>query len=213
MFFKGNLFNGDSSSPFQQNSSVTNFSTHQGNRSAPQSVLRSLIEQILKTGMMSLEDQLKIHKICDSEATLCLEDYVALELLRKSLSAGKIQPPQQKHIHNAMEQLVRDEILIQLRALPMEERSLPDLGDIQAYVLNRLPPLYATSEEGLHHQRQQALDCLNRLIKKQVSMAIDVIVQQQESLTERTPLSEEICKLYEYLPKLPFKQNDVDITE
>ncbi len=212
MFFKGNPFNSGSSSPSHQ-SSPTDFLTGQANESAPKSVLRSLIEQILKTGVMTLENQLKIHKICDSGATLCLEDYMALELLRKSLSAGKIQPPKQKHIHNVMEQLVMDEIMAQLGTISIEERSLPDLGDIQAYVLNRLPSLYATSEEGLHYQRQQALDHLNEVIKQQVSMAINTIAQQQEPFTERTPLSERVCKLYEHLPTSPFKQNSFDVSD
>ena len=60
-------------------------STHQGAGKGTKSELCALIEQILQTGVMSLEDQLRIHRICDLETAFSLEEYMALELLRKSL--------------------------------------------------------------------------------------------------------------------------------
>ena len=47
-----------------------------------------------------------------------------------------------------------------------------DVGDIAAYALNRLPPLYATTEEGAKYQRQRAKEELQDLITQQVSAAL-----------------------------------------
>jgi len=42
-----------------------------------------------------------------------------------------------------------------------------DVGDIAAYALNRLPPLYATTEEGASYQRLRATEELQELIGHQ----------------------------------------------
>ena len=172
--------------------------------------LSMLIEQILQSGVMSIDEQLRIYQLCDSDTSLSMEDYLALELLRKSLASGKIQPPQQKHVYNAMEQLVKDEILKQLVELNLNNNVVSDVGDILAYALNRLPSCYATSEEGLNYQRQQAKERLDGLIKQQVSIAINTIVGKRDPFSQRTPLSEDVCKRYKHLPTVPWDNNLLD---
>jgi hypothetical protein len=60
-----------------------------------------------------------------------------------------------------------------------------DLGDIAAYALNRLPPLYATTEEGATYQRQRAKEELQGLIAQQVGEAIARNLDRPEFFPER----------------------------
>jgi hypothetical protein len=59
------------------------------------------------------------------------------------------------------------------------------LGDIAAYALNRLPPLYATTEEGANFQRENARGDLSALIADQVQQAISRNLDQPDFYPER----------------------------
>ena len=61
-------------------------------------------------------------------------------------------------------------------------------GDIAAYALNRLPPLYATTEEGANFQRSKAKEELDELISKQVEEAIGRYLDRPEFYPERQVL-------------------------
>lgn len=208
MFFKKRS---QESKPLEQQHDLGANSLNTSKRSeTSKSELSLLVDQIMQAEMMSTKEQLRIYQLCDSNSSPSVEDYLALENLREALASGKIKPPQQKHVHNAMEQLVKDEILQQFNSLNIEENARADLGDIQAYALNRLPSLYATSEEGLNYQRQQAQESLNGLIKRQVNIALNTIMERQEPFDKHTPLSEEMVKLYEHLPIPLLDQNDIN---
>jgi hypothetical protein len=60
-----------------------------------------------------------------------------------------------------------------------------DVGDIAAYALNRLPPLYATTEEGASYQRQRAKEELQNLIHEQVECAVSRYLDRPEFFPER----------------------------
>ncbi|NET48004.1 MAG: late competence development ComFB family protein, partial [Merismopedia sp. SIO2A8] len=60
-----------------------------------------------------------------------------------------------------------------------------DLGDIAAYALNRLPPLYATTEEGADYQRSRAKEELQDLIAEKVDEAIARNMKQPDFFPER----------------------------
>jgi hypothetical protein len=66
---------------------------------------------------------------------------------------------------------------------------LLDVGDISAYALNRLPPLYATTEEGADFQRERAKDDLKTLISEQVEQAISLYLDRPEFHPERQVIS------------------------
>jgi hypothetical protein len=63
------------------------------------------------------------------------------------------------------------------------------VGDIAAYALNRLPPLYATTEEGANYQRQRAKEELQNLIQQQVSDAIARYLDRPEFFPERQAIT------------------------
>ena len=64
-----------------------------------------------------------------------------------------------------------------------------DVGDIAAYALNRLPPLYATTEEGANYQRQRAREELQNLIQEQVAEAISRYLDRPEFFPERQAIT------------------------
>ena len=57
---------------------------------------------------------------------------------------------------NAMEPLAIEEIERQMQQLHPDVASLINKADAIAYALNRLPPLYATTEEGWKWQQERA---------------------------------------------------------
>ncbi|MEC4986506.1 MAG: late competence development ComFB family protein [Oscillatoria sp. PMC 1068.18] len=81
---------------------------------------------------------------------------------------------------NAMEPLVKAEVAQQLENLPKKVIETIDPSDAIAYALNRLPPLYATTEVGLYWQQQQAQETLTPLIIKAVSWGIKAAQRQQK---------------------------------
>ncbi|MHC5833203.1 MAG: late competence development ComFB family protein, partial [Nostoc sp.] len=83
-----------------------------------------------------------------------------------------------KQFINVMEELVLAEAIARVAEIETTTESSLDVGDIAAYALNRLPPLYATTEEGANFQRQTAQAQLQELISQQVSEAINRYLDQ-----------------------------------
>jgi hypothetical protein len=89
-----------------------------------------------------------------------------------SLLAGEVVAVPNKQFINVMEELVITEVITQIAVLEgVSERDL-DISDVAAYALNRLPPLYATSEEGALYQRERAQKELQGLINTQINEGI-----------------------------------------
>ena len=86
---------------------------------------------------------------------------------------------------NIMELLVEEKVKQQVSALPTQVISF-NPKDLVAYALNRLPPLYATSQEGMAYQMQRARAEYGNQIDQTVDCAIAAI--QQEPQRQRTPL-------------------------
>ncbi len=87
-------------------------------------------------------------------------------------------PPQS--FRNAIEELVLAEAELQIQNLPTALREQICLADVAAYALNRLPPLYATSEKGWRFQQLKA----NRDADQKVVIA----VRQALAAVRRDPL-------------------------
>jgi len=81
---------------------------------------------------------------------------------------------------NAMEPLVIEEVDHQLKQLPSKMAQYMNRTDVIAYALNRLPPLYATSEQGWHQQNTKA----NRELREKIRLA----VRQALAAVQRDPI-------------------------
>lgn len=134
--------------------------------------IQNIVEQALKEGYLTPTMETEIGRICDSVAELSLEEYMALDRLMGALLTGDVVAMPRKQFINVMEELVLSEASVSVAEHERASNLVLDVGDIAAYALNRLPPLYATTEEGANYQRQRAKEELQELIAQQVEEAI-----------------------------------------
>ncbi len=87
---------------------------------------------------------------------------------------------------NALESLVAQEVERQLQNLPPALVAYINSAQAIAYALNRLPPLYATSEEGWNKQQQKAKTQLAQQIESAVKSGLNAVLQNP--LKPSTPL-------------------------
>jgi hypothetical protein len=92
---------------------------------------------------------------------------------------------------NVMELLVDNEIDRQTHDYPQEEDQGINRIDVAAYALNHLPPLYASSQEGVEIQLGRGQAEFGELIVVAVAQALEVITQKPERfVTPLRPIAE-----------------------
>ncbi|ACK64432.1 conserved hypothetical protein [Rippkaea orientalis PCC 8801] len=159
--------------------------------------IQNIVERALKDGYLTPTMEAEVGRICESASELSLEEYMALDQLMGALLTGEVTAMPRKQFINVMEELVLSEAISRMAELEsnkihdttVTEKKLdsPDVGDIAAYALNRLPPLYATTEEGAQYQRQHAQEELKTLICEQVEEGIQRYLERP-TLPGRNPL-------------------------
>jgi hypothetical protein len=150
--------------------------------------IEKIVEQALQDGYLTPAMEAEVGRICDTAAELSIEEYMALDRLMGALLTGEVVAVPRKQFINVMEELVLTEAIARVAEIEATSDCTLDLGDIAAYALNRLPPLYATTEEGADYQRDRANDELQTLIAQQVSDAIARNLDQPEFFPERQAL-------------------------
>ncbi len=159
--------------------------------------IQAIVEHALDEGYLTPAMEAEVGRICDSAAELSVEEYMALDHLMGALLAGEVVTVPRKQFINVMEELVITETIAQITAISLGEGSANelnnevqlDVGDIAAYALNRLPPLYATTEEGASYQRERAQKELQNLITQQVESAITQNLNRPEFFPERQAIA------------------------
>ncbi|NET58160.1 MAG: late competence development ComFB family protein [Symploca sp. SIO2E6] len=96
---------------------------------------------------------------------------------------------------NVMEPLVAKEVNRQRSRLPESLAKYIDPVEVATYALNRLPPLYACSQQGWHYQKQQAQTKFGPQITTKVRQAIAAV--QRDPLKLSDPLKSEETELKE----------------
>jgi len=81
---------------------------------------------------------------------------------------------------NAMELLVAEAIEQEIKNYPNELKQQINQVEVAAYALNRLPPLYASTEEGLYCQKQ--------LGEKDYKFEINRLVKQSLAVIQKAPV-------------------------
>ncbi|MEL6440153.1 MAG: late competence development ComFB family protein [Cyanobacteria bacterium J06621_8] len=147
--------------------------------------INSIVEQAIQDGYLTPSMEAEVGRICDTAMELSVEEYMALDKLMGSLLTGEVVAVPRKQFINVMEELVLSEAITRVAEIEQTSDSSLDVGDIAAYALNRLPPLYATTEEGANYQRQRAREELQSLIQKQVTEAIARYLDRPEFFPER----------------------------
>ena len=150
--------------------------------------IKSIVEQALQDGYLTPSMEAEVGRICDTAAELSVEEYMALDKLMGSLLTGEVVAVPRKQFINVMEELVLSDAITRVAEIEQTSDTSLDVGDIAAYALNRLPPLYATTEEGANYQRQRARKELQDLIQEQVAEAIDRYLDRPEFFPERQAL-------------------------
>lgn len=150
--------------------------------------IEKIVEQALQDGYLTPAMEAEVGRICDNASELSREEYKALDRLMVSLLSGDVVAVPRKQFINVMEELVLTEAISRVAEIEAtSESSLSlDVGDIAAYALNRLPPLYATTEEGANYQRERARAELEELIAQQVGEAIARNLDRRND--DRTPV-------------------------
>jgi len=152
--------------------------------------IEEIVRQALDQGYLTPTMEAEVGRICDSAAELSVEEYMALDQLMGALLTGQVATLPRKQFINVMEELVLTEAITQVAKVEASSNHTLDLGDIAAYALNRLPPLYATTEEGASYQRQRAHQDLRSLIKQQVETAISHNLDRPQFFPERQALGQ-----------------------
>ncbi|NET37611.1 MAG: late competence development ComFB family protein [Cyanothece sp. SIO1E1] len=147
--------------------------------------IEKIVEQALQDGYLTPAMEAEVGRICDTASELSIEEYMALDRLMGALLTGEVIAVPRKQFINVMEELVLTEAISRVAEIEAASERTLDLGDIAAYALNRLPPLYATTEEGANYQRSKAKEELLALIAQQVSEAIACSLDRPEFYPDR----------------------------
>jgi Late competence development protein ComFB len=147
--------------------------------------IEKIVEQALQDGYLTPAMESEVGRICDTASELSIEEYMALDRLMGALLTGEVVAVPRKQFINVMEELILTESIARVAEIEATSDRTLDLGDIAAYALNRLPPLYATTEEGANYQRQKAKEELQGLIAQQVGEAIARNLDRPEFFPER----------------------------
>ncbi|MEB3280631.1 MAG: late competence development ComFB family protein [Lyngbya sp.] len=136
--------------------------------------IEKIVEQALQDGYLTPSMEAEVGRICNTASELSIEEYMALDRLMGALLTGEVVVLPRKQFINVMEELVLSEAIARVADIEDSNEQSLDVGDIAAYALNRLPPLYATTEEGAQYQRSKAREELYDLISSQVKEAINL---------------------------------------
>ena len=147
--------------------------------------IEKIVEQALQDGYLTPAMEAEVGRICDTASELSIEEYMALDRLMGALLTGEVVAVPRKQFINVMEELVLTEAISRVAEIEASSDATLDLGDIAAYALNRLPPLYATTEEGANFQRENAKAELSALICDKVKEAIARSLNRPEFYPER----------------------------
>jgi hypothetical protein len=147
--------------------------------------IEKIVEQALRDGYLTPAMEAEVARICDNASELSIDEYMAMDRLMAALLTGEVVTVARKQFINVMEELVLTEAIARVAEIQATSDRLMDVGDIAAYALNRLPPLYATTEEGAIYQRQRAKEELQELIAQQVSEAIGRNLDRPDFFPER----------------------------
>ncbi|NET56297.1 MAG: late competence development ComFB family protein [Symploca sp. SIO2E6] len=150
--------------------------------------IEEIVQQALQEGYLTPLMETEMGQLCNSASELSMEEYMALDQLMGALLTGEVVAVPRKKFINVMEELVLAEAFDRVAEVEKYGDCPLDVGDIAAYALNRLPPLYATTEEGARYQRRRAQKELHELITEQVAAAIACNIDRPDFGYERQAL-------------------------
>lgn len=165
--------------------------------------IQEIVDQALANGYLTPTMEAEVGRMCETSTELTFEEYTSLDKLMGALLTGEVVAMPRKQFINVMEELVVSHVISKVAQIETSTDRLLDVGDIAAYALNRLPPLYATTEEGASYQREKAQEELHDLIFDQVEKSIAVFLDRPEFYPERQAInSQSSNKMFDQVSKL-----------
>lgn len=134
--------------------------------------IETIVKQAMQEGCITPLMESEVGRLCEQGPELTNHEYTALKHLMQALKSGEVVLLPRKQFMNVMEGLVMTEAIAQVADIEASTGKTLDLGDIAAYALNHLSPLYATTEEGAEFQRDHAHTEIATLITQHVREAI-----------------------------------------
>lgn len=156
--------------------------------------IEQIVEKALKDGYLTPLMESEVGRLCDTASELSIEEYMALDKLMGALLSGEVVTVARKQFINVMEELVLSEAYDQVSKIEDKSDRFLEVGDIAAYALNRLPPLYATTEKGAQYQRKRAKQDLMDLINHQVKDAIAKYLERPDFGADRQAIRKKTSK-------------------
>ena len=150
--------------------------------------IRTIARKAIERGFLELSMELALESVLDQSA-LEDEEYEALVKLEEAIRAGRVHTVGRRSCVNAMEQVVRREIVSRVEAGELQEDREPDLCEVAAHALFMLPARYATSDEGLTLQLQEIRADLLAQVREAVDQSIAVCRQTLARHLEHKPLT------------------------
>lgn len=152
--------------------------------------IEKIVAKALEIGYLTPSMEAEVGRLCEVSNELSSKEYKALDKLMGALLTGEVVATPKKQFINVMEDLVVAEVMSLVAEIEATSSYELNIGDIVAYALNRLPPLYATTEEGANFQKQKAHRELRSLIKQQVDDAIAMYLDRPNFHPERTSIGQ-----------------------
>lgn len=143
--------------------------------------IEKIVEQALQDGYLTASMEAEVERFCNTVSEPSIEEYMDLDRLMGALLTGEVVVKPRKQFINVMEELVLNEAIARVAEIEATSETTLDVGDIAAYALNRLPPLYATTEEGAHFQRAKAKEQLEIEIANTIGEAISRILDRPDT--------------------------------
>ncbi len=150
--------------------------------------IERIVEEAFRENLLARDMQAKLGRMLESSRKISTTEFEALTRLRGAILEGELRVETRRLFRNVTEELVW-EALAASGAGP--EELMANEHDIVAYALNRLPPLYATTELGAAYQRNRARQDLGELVAQRVAEAIEHTRERPSRHPERAPVVEQ----------------------
>ncbi|MEB3161539.1 MAG: late competence development ComFB family protein [Synechocystis sp.] len=145
------------------------------------------------------------------------------DLIQKIVLEEKERKEKQKKrgYINLVEVIVKEEVYSELQKLPVNVAKFISIADVASYALNRLPPMYVSSEEGKHYQMLK-IEQMRGDIHAAVLQGIGAVMR--DPLRKSTPLNldeidsfstahEILIELEEFVKKLDNIKGKISLEE
>ncbi|MHB8766521.1 MAG: late competence development ComFB family protein [Deferrisomatales bacterium] len=159
-----------------------------------------IVRAALERGYLAPQDEDRLNRLCERGPALEVDEYEEIVRLKRAIQTGEVLVFPRKRFHNVMEELVEAAAMARVATLGRGPDDDLNVGDVVAYALNRLPPLYATSAEGAGFQRDRAAAELGGMVEARVADAVTQALAQPRFFPDREPLGTH--ESAELLPRL-----------